>query len=194
MELALNNPIHKNIWQEVAKRLAGIGKKDYVLHSRMVTRAMQEIIVGEDCDSEVMIPSAMLHDIGLSKISKDKWFPKTPIEKEEYERMHIEFAKEIIIEILMPLGYKESEIAEIVRIAKSHKSKDPAGDMRVACMVDADNLSDIYKESFESDIKSYGNEPIQHYEFRSKNKFFTNTADKIFKEQLAKRLAEILVK
>ena len=193
MEPTLNNPVHVKIWQELVKRLKGIGKKDYVLHSSMVTKAMQEIIAGEKCDPKVMIPAAMLHDIGLSGIPKEKWFPKTNEEKEEYEKMHIDLAKDIITEILSLNGFNDSQVAEIVDIAQSHKSKDPRGDIRVACMVDADNLSDIYKEAFESDIKSYGSSPMQHYEFRSKNKFFTATANKIFKEQLAKRLAEIQV-
>ncbi len=191
MNLTFTNPIHNQIWSEVEKRMAGKGKKDYVLHSAMVTRAMQDIIAGEGGDPDVMVPAAMLHDIGLTKIPKEKWFPKTPEEKQEYEDMHIAYDADVIPEILKPLGYTDNHIAEIVRIAQSHKSKDPAGDNTVACVVDSDNLSDTYKESFWSDTEHYGNDPRQTYEFRSKNTFFTKTANAVFQRELAERLREI---
>lgn len=191
MEITFSNPKHKQIWEKAVELLTGIGKKDYVLHCKMVTRAMQDIIKGEGGDENIMIPAAMLHDIGLSKIPKEQWFPKTKEEKDEYERLHIELAGDVIPAILSPIGYSEDEIKEVLYIAQSHKSKDPQGDARVACMVDADNLSDTYQESFFSDVKSYGNDPMQTYEFRSQNKFFTKTANDVFQKELAGRLSDI---
>ena len=191
MELVFTNELHYKIWQEVERRVTGIGKKDYVLHLKMVTKAMQDIIADEGGNLDLMLPAAMLHDSGLSKIPKELWYPKTPEEKDNYEELHIRLAAEVIPEVLKPLGYSESEIAEILRIAQAHKSKDSKGDNAVACMVDADNLSDTYKESFYSDVKSYGNNLMSTYEFRCKNKFFTKTANKVFQEQLKARLSEI---
>lgn len=117
--------------------------------------------------------------------------PKTPEDKELAEAAHIREAKPIILEILSALKYSDSDTKEIIRIVQAHKLKDPAGDNSIACMIDADNLSDTYQEAFYSDVKSYHSTPEKSYEFRSKNKFFTKTANKIFKEQLAERLEEI---
>lgn len=191
MKLKLDNSLHQKIWNEVEKRMTGKGKKNYVLHSAMVTRAMQDIMKGEGGDPDVMIPAAMLHDIGLIKILKEKWYPKTTEEKQEYEVLHITYAVDVVPEILKPLGYTDDQITEIIRVVQSHKSKDPAGDNSVACMVDADNLSDIYSESFYSDAKFYGNTPQETYEFRSKNTFFTKTANEVFKQELEERRKEI---
>lgn len=191
MNLIVRNKKHNLIWKEVVKRLKGIGKKDYVLHSRMVVRAMQDILQSENEDPEIMIPAAMLHDIGWSKVSDQIVNLKTDAEKKEAEIAHIELAADLISEILGCLEYKQSEIEEITRVVQSHKSKTPGGDKRIECIVDADNLSDSYRESFYSDVKSYNTTPQNNFDFRSKNKFFTSTAKEIFKRNMAERLREI---
>jgi hypothetical protein len=76
-------------------------------------------------------------------------------------------------------------------VVQSHKSNAPGGDKRIECIVDADNLSDSYRESFYSDVKSYNTTPQNNFDFRSKNKFFTSTAKEIFKRNMAERLKEI---
>lgn len=141
--------------------------------------------------SDILVPAAMLHDVGWSKVPERILIPKTDEEKKEAELAHIELARDIILDILGGLEYEQSEIEEIIRIVQLHKSKDPKGDNRVACMVDADNLSDTYKESFYSDVKSYDSTPQQTFDFRSKNKFFTDTARGIFKKHLEERKREI---
>lgn len=185
------NSLHFKIWAEIEKRLMGVGKKDYILHLAMVVRAMQELIQGEGGDSDILIPCAMLHDIGWSRVEKSLLFPKTDEEKERAEEAHIREAKPIINEILRSLNYSNSEIKEIIRIVQLHKSKDPGGDKSIECMIDADNLSDTYQEAFYSDVKSYKSTPEDAHKFRSKNKFFSKTANLVFKRELKERLKEI---
>jgi L-rhamnose mutarotase len=191
MDLILENKKHKLIWKEVVKRLKGIGKKDYVLHSKMVVRAMQDILRCENEDPGIMIPAAMLHDIGWSKVSDQIVNLKTDSEKKEAEISHIELAADLISEILGCLEYKQSEIEEITRVVQSHKSKAPGCDKRIKLIIDSDNLSDTYRESFYSDVKSYNTTPQKNFDFRSKNKFFTSTAKEISKRNMAERLREI---
>lgn len=71
-----SNPLHYQIWAEVEKRLTGVGKKDYILHLRMVVRAMQELIEGEGGDADILIPAAMLHDIGWANVEERLFDPK----------------------------------------------------------------------------------------------------------------------
>lgn len=181
---------YQNIWVKAESLLKGIGKKDYVLHSKMVSRAMSELIKTEGGDPDVLIPASILHDIGWVNVPDEKRFPKTEEEKKESERLHIEMAPDLIKQILSELDYSEELIERIIKIVISHKSKNPENN-EIACMVDADNLSDTYEESFYSDIISYKSTPEKTYDFRSHNKFFTVTANQIFLKQLQLRLEEI---
>ncbi len=190
MEMTLENPKHERIWKEVKNRLTGLGKKDYVLHSGMVTRAMREIIKGEGGDPEILIPAAMLHDVGWTKVQSNLLIPETDEDKKEAERLHLALAPGVVQEILGSIGYEKNVIDRIINIVVSHKSKNPET-KEIECMVDADNLSDTYRESFYSDTRSYNSTPAKTYEFRKKNTFFTGTANKIFRQHLKDRLAEI---
>lgn len=185
------NQKYRNVWDEVSKRLQGIGKKDYVLHSRMVTRAMEEIIRGEGGNPDLLIPAAMLHDIGWSNVPKYLQFAKIPKDKKEAEKQHLEKAPDVIQTILISFEYNQGLIDKIIHVVLNHKSKNPEEDKEIECIVDADNLSDTFKESFYSDVISYSSTPQKTYDFRSKNKFFTKTAKAIFKRHLKARLNEI---
>jgi len=72
----------------------------------------------------------------------------------------------------------------------AHKYADPEeNDKRL--LIDADALSDTYKESFYSDVTSYDSTPRKNFEFRSRNTFYTKTAKRIFEKHLDARLCEI---
>ncbi|MBD3362682.1 HD domain-containing protein [Candidatus Dojkabacteria bacterium] len=182
---------YKNLWDIVKNKLNGIGKKDYVLHSKMVTRAMEEIIEGEGGNPDILIPAAMLHDIGWINVPRKFQFAKTHKDKIEAEKQHLEKAVPLIKKILQELQYSKSKIYQIIHVVTNHKSKKPGGDKNIECMVDADNLSDTYKESFYSDAVAYNVTPQEALEFRSKNSFFTETANQIFRNQLQIRKEEI---
>jgi hypothetical protein len=182
---------YQEIWKIVERKLTGIGKKDYVMHSRMVTRAMEEIIDGEGGDPDILIPAAMLHDIGWVNVEEKYQFAKTSEDKKIAEQLHLKEAEPIIDEVLREVNYPGTLIEKIIYVVSNHKSKNPNGDKMIECMVDADNLSDTYQESFYSDVNSYGSTPLKTLEFRSKNTFFTKTANKIFKKHLKSRKAEI---
>jgi molybdopterin synthase catalytic subunit len=161
------------------------------MHSKMVTRAMKEIIDGEGGDEDVLIPAAMLHDIGWLNVPEKYQFAKTDEDKKTAERLHLEKAPKLIKEILGELDYNSKLIEKIIRVVINHKSKKPNGDREIECIVDADNLSDTYQESFYSDVISYNSTPLKTLNFRSKNKFFTKTAEGIFKMHLEARQKEI---
>ncbi len=182
---------YEKLWEIVSKKLRGVGKKDYVLHSKMVTRAMQEIIQYEGGEEKILIPAAMLHDIGWLNVPKKYQFAKTDEDKKIAEKLHIEKAPEIIKEILKNLNYTNDRINRIIRVVINHKSKNPAGDKEIECIVDSDNLSDTYQEPFYSDVMSYNSTPIKTLKFRSKNRFFTKTAKSIFNKQIEERRNEI---
>lgn len=122
-----------------------------------------------------------LHTCGIQKLIKKKKIA---------EKMHIEKAGELIKEILNNVVYNVESVQKVINIVQSHKSKNPEN-IKIACMVDADNLSDLYKKEFISNCKVHNTSMLQTYEFKSRNTYFTKSANKIAKKMLNIRLKEI---
>jgi hypothetical protein len=179
------------IWQQAKPLLKEIQKKNYLIHTQAVARAMEEIIAGEGGDPDLLIPAALLHDIGWVKVSLDLQLAKDPDNEHQAQVEHIKQAPPLIRKILKPFNYSIDQIERIVDIVTAHKFQEPMEDKEKQMLIDADNLSDIYKESFYSDIQSYHTTLRKQYYFRSQNTFYTPTAKKIFQNQLADRLKEI---
>lgn len=178
------------IWAKVEPLMATVKKKDYVLHVKMVVRAMEEILAGEGGDADLLIPAAILHDVGWSAVSEELQVATDKELKNEAAHQHLSKAPPIIRQILSELGYHGEFIEHIVEIVLAHKFADPQ-EKEKQFLIDADTLSDTYKEPFYSDLKSYGISPREAYRFRSQNVFYTPTAKKIFDRELAARLREI---
>jgi hypothetical protein len=165
-------------------------KKDFVLHTEMVVRAMQMILEKDGGDRNVLIPAAILHDVGWSKVPQDVQKGESESDKQEALKLHIKYSRPVASEILSDLGYKQSVIERICGIIESHKFQDPKEhDKRL--LIDADALSDSFRESFYSDVKSYNTTPEELYKFRRKsNKFYTKTAKGVFDKEMGERLKE----
>jgi hypothetical protein len=180
---------YQNVWKKAEPLLKKAKKKDFVIHSRMVTRAMEEIIAGEGGDPDILIPAAMLHDVGWSDVPLELQFAKDKDKSHEALVQHIEKAPPIIRKILGELKYSDENISRIIDIVIAHSSDPKDKDKQM--LIDADTLSDTYKESFYSDVESYNSTPEKTWKFRSKNTFYTKTAKEIFQRQLAARREEI---
>ena len=158
--------------------------KDFILHTKYVVKSMEMIIAGEGGDASILIPAAILHDVGWSKVVPELQTNSDLEKKREAQRQHIVFAKEIIEEILRQLDYEKKDIERIVSIVQSHKFQDP-NDKEKQMLIDADNLSDTFKEQFNTDVKAYHSTPEQVYEYRTRNKYYTKTAKKIAEKNMA---------
>jgi len=104
-------------------------------------------------------------------------------------KLHIKFAPEIIRETLEEVGYETPKIERIIDIVKSHKFQDPQ-DLSKQLLIDADTLSDAFKEQFFSNVESYNTSPKKHYEFRKANQFYTKSARILFNKELEERRRE----
>jgi len=186
----MENNNRQSIWEKVEPLLLSGKQKDYLLHSRIVERAMKEIISGEGGQSDILIPAAILHDVGWSEVLPDLQLAEDEANKHRALVEHIEKAPPIIRKILSELGYDKDIIQKIIDLVIAHKFTDPK-EKDKQMLIDADTLSDTYKESFYSDVKSYNSTSRKNWEFRSKNTFYTKTAREIFEKQLNERLKEI---
>nr|AQS32394.1 hypothetical protein [uncultured archaeon] len=95
----------------------------------------------------------------------------------------------IIEEILTEVGYNKNKIKKVIDVVLAHKFEAPRR-LDKQLLIDADTLSDSFKEQFYSDVKEFKTTPKENYNFRKNNHFYTRTAQIIFNKELGKRRKE----
>ncbi|EKD56116.1 MAG: metal dependent phosphohydrolase [uncultured bacterium] len=175
---------------EILKRVV---RKDYILHTLTVTKAMEMLIEKEGGEPDILIPVALCHDLGWRDVPEELQMPN--LSKEDYRKsieQHLVKNPPVTQEVLEKAGYSQSKIDHIIKIILAHKFADPNTlDLEQKMLIDADTLSDVFKEQFYSDAKAYKRTPEEMLEFRGKNTYFTKTANKIFNRELEERRREI---
>ncbi|MBR9702248.1 HD domain-containing protein [Candidatus Pacearchaeota archaeon] len=182
--------IHKDIWDLALPYLEKGLRKDLVTHSKYVFKCMEILLKNEGGNKNILIPAAILHDVGWSKVPPEiqiNW--RNSEDKIKGERLHLEYAQQIIREILGKTGYHEDETNRIIDIVVAHKFQDP-NELDKQLLIDADSVADAFKKQFYSDAKAYDSTPEELYNFRKKNKFYTKTARRIFEKELEMRKKE----
>jgi len=180
----------KKIWSLSLPYLRKGKRKDFVLHTKGVVKAMKLLLKKENGDFAILIPAAIMHDTGWSKVplSLQKTNNKNKVKKAM--KLHLKYSSSIIKDILTKLGYDEKQIKEIISVVLSHKFQNPKN-LNKRLLIDADTLADIFKEQFYGDCKAYKLKPEVLYNIRKNNKFYTKTAKIIFNKELEKRRKEI---
>jgi hypothetical protein len=178
------------IWERAQRLLKKAKKKDFVLHTKYVVMAMEALLNKEQGNPDILIPAAILHDVGWSEVPQELQLAMDERRSGQALVEHIEKAPMLIRKVLQELNYSEEDITDIVRIVKAHKFVEPTR-LDEKLLIDADTLSDTYKEVFYSNVKSYNTTPEVHLDFRSKNTFYTKTAREIFEKQFKERKREI---
>lgn len=181
---------YQNIWELARPYLKKGVNKNFVIHTEGVVAAMELILKKEKGDPDILIPAAILHDVGWANVPKRYQRTENKADKLRGMKLHIELAPEIIKKILQSAGYKTFRINEIIEIVQAHKFSKPRK-LSKKMLIDADQLSDSFKEQFYSDVKAYKITPEKNYKFRIKdNNFYTKAAKDIFWEQMEQRRKE----
>ena len=184
------NAIEKRIWALALPHLRKGVRKDFVLHTKAVSRALKLLLRREKGDEDILIPAAILHDVGWSTVPV--YLQKAKDEKRVKEAMHrhLEDSVPIIKDILAAVSFDKKRTNKVIEIVLAHKFRSPRNiDKRL--LIDADTLSDVFKEPFYTDAKQYNVDPDDFYQIRKKNTFYTQTARDIFRRELKKRAREI---
>ncbi len=181
--------LFEEIWQLALPYLKRGVMKDFVIHTKGVIKAMELLLEKEKGNKDILIPAAILHDVGWSKVPLELQKSNDESDKVEALKLHLKYAPQIIEEILGKADYDKAKIERIIDIAISHKFQDPKESDK-QLLIDADALADAFKEQFYSDVKSYGLTPEKNYKFRKKSKFYTRTVAELFKKELEKRREE----
>jgi len=181
---------YRPIWNAALPYLQKGMMKDFVIHTQGVIRAM-ETLVGRDEDREcILIPAAILHDVGWANVPEFFQKSNDAENKRKALQLHLELAPPIIKGILYNAGYGGKKVQEVVDIVQAHKFQEP-DELEKMLLIDADAMADAFKDQFDSDVKSYGTTPEGLYNFRKEgNKFYSGLAKQIFKRELEERRKE----
>lgn len=181
------NKQYQKIWKLALPYLRAGVRKDFVLHTEGVVKAMEMIIKSGQGDDGLLMPAAILHDTGWSMVPKFLQLSKDKKDNIKALRLHIKYAPKIINKVLCQIGYEKKIIKKIIDIVVAHKFKNPK-EINKRILIDADTMADAFKKQFESDMKSYNQTRERLYYYRKKNRFYTEVAEEIFTKELNKRL------
>jgi hypothetical protein len=186
--------LFSRIWDSALPYLKrGSIKKDFVLHTKGVETAMRMLLQQEEGNPLVLIPAAILHDVGWADVPEALQKSQDKAEKERAMKLHILNAPSIIREILRG-AYPGDKVGEIIGIVQAHKFAGPEAlkELSKQLLIDADNLSDFFKDQLLSDAQSYGYSPQELLDYRAKEaKFHTATAYDIFLCEVDARKTEL---
>jgi len=183
----------QKIWKLAIPYLKKGKRKNFLLHTKGVVRAMKLLLKKEKGDPNILIPAAILHDVGWAKVPQDLQKSNEKRKVEKAMKLHLKYAVPIIKEILNKVGYSKKQIEQVIEIVLAHKYHNPRR-LDKQLLIDADTLSDVFKEQFYSDCKAYHLSPEKLFVIRKENKFYTKTAKNIFEQELKKRGKEIFKK
>jgi hypothetical protein len=187
---------YSKLWKLTESYLKKGVRKDFVLHTKEVIKAMNLILKNQKnkkINTKLLMTSAIVHDVGWAKVPKEIQKSKNRDKQIEGMKLHIKYAPEIIPKILSQLDYTKKEIKQVCDIVIAHKFCKPRN-VEKRLLIDADNLSECFQTQFNDDVKSYGCSPLQNYNYRIKNTYYTQIATKIFKKEMKQRYKEIVKK
>ncbi|MBU4300525.1 MAG: HD domain-containing protein [Nanoarchaeota archaeon] len=181
---------YAQVWDLALPYLEAGKKKDFVLHTKCVIKSMQMLLENEKGDADILMPAAILHDTGWSKVPAALQKSLDKAEAKKAMQMHLECGALIAEELLAKLNYGKDKIKRIAAIVFAHKFQSPQ-DSEKQIMIDADNLTDVFYEQFYGDCKDYKLTPEELFNIRKNNTYYTKTARKIFASELDARKKEI---
>jgi len=192
--------IFKKIW-ELA--LPYQDKRDDKGHAKMVTDFAFELLKTESADEDVLVPAAILHDIGWSQLSKEERFyifkKKITKEVEMKNKVKVNVRAKHQIEgvkltkrILKQVGYNKDKITKIIKIIKQHDTGKSIISREDKLLKDADKLWTYSKLGIKADIRRFGLTAKECYNMAVKrvdmpNYFNTESAKKLARIELEKR-------
>jgi putative nucleotidyltransferase with HDIG domain len=146
---------YKKIW-ELA--LPYQDARDDKGHAEIVTHFAAKLCKIEKADENIVIPAAILHDIGWSQLSKKDRFLifDKKIDQKERLRVRHKHQKEgvkLAKKILNQIDYNPQLVDEILEIISQHDTRDGFLSKNEATMRDADKLSRFSKVGFWDDIR-----------------------------------------
>lgn len=168
-------------------------------HAETVLNYAIELVKSEGADEEIVIPAAILHDIGWSKLPKEERlgiFGKIKKEDKQYlQKKHEITGVDLAKNILEQVNYDTPSTEEILEIISGHDTRAGFISKNEGVVRDADKLWRFSKKGFWVDVIRGSYTPNAHYKklkdnVKEKDFFYSETAKNIAKFELEKRKNE----
>lgn len=174
-------------------------------HAETVLGYASKLIKIENAGNEnVIIPAAILHDIGWSRLSKKERLSifRDKLNKEDkgkIQRKHEKIGTKLAENILKKANYILDFINEILEIISQHDTRKGFIAENEGIVRDADKLWRFSKKGFWTDTKRYKIIPERYYEklkaeIDFPNFFYSKNAKNIARQELKKRKNELFRK
>ncbi|MFA5926042.1 MAG: HD domain-containing protein [Parcubacteria group bacterium] len=183
--------IYQKIWDAA---LPYQDKRDDAGHAEIVTNFALKLCKIEDVNEEIVIPAAILHDIGWSQLSDKERFVIFYKKATKEEMLHIrlrhqEEGVKLAKKILEDVGYTSGSIRKIVEIISEHDTRKVFLSKEDGIMRDADKLWCFSKLGLGADhrrrkegFSSYFKQLKENIDNRSF--FFSESARKIARKEI----------
>lgn len=193
----------KNVFEKIWKiALPYQDKRNDEGHARIVADFAFELLKTEFADEGIVIPAAILHDIGWSQLSKEERFYvfkhkiTKEVEMEMKSKMSVRVKHEtegakLAKKILEQVNYDKNKTKRIIEIIKQHDTGKNIISREDALMKDADKLWTYTKLGLEADSRRFGFSLKECCKMAAKridmpNYFNTESAKKIARRELKK--------
>ncbi len=189
--------IFKKIW-ELAYPYQDI--RDDQGHARTVTNMAYKLLDKETADEDVVIPAAILHDVGWSQVAKEKWQKiikgLTKKEEKELRREHELKGVKLAKFFLQTVNYPKDKIKEILQIISKHDTREIFISKNEGIVRDADKLWRFLPKAFYLDARRYNMTLFERYSKLKKDIsrpgfFYSKSAREIARKELEERKKEI---
>lgn len=173
-------------------------------HAKHVVCFAQKLLLQEKADSDVVIPAAILHDVGWSQVSVEDRYLAYISPQPEIRQKHQEEGAKLARKILERAGFSDKARAEhVLEIIFGHDTRVGSFSKEDALVRDADKLWRYSKIGFEANVRIKKITPREWYEklekyigelgkyIEEEGFFFTETARAMAKKELADRKKEV---
>lgn len=142
-------------------------------HAEVVTDYAMKLCEIEDVDENIVIPAAILHDIGWSQLSKKERIDIFYQRENKEARLKLKYKHQdegvkLAEGILEKASYPEKYIKEILEIISQHDTRKGFLSPNEAAARDADKLWRFSEIGFEKDLRESSITP-EHYYTKLKN-------------------------
>jgi HD superfamily phosphodiesterase len=167
--------------------------RDNEVHTRAAITFALRLLETEEGDRDIVIPAAILHDVGYSSLPEHlmsrAWGPR---KETAITRIHEQEGARIAAAILEEVGYDAFKAAEILEIIDGHDTRPEALSANDRIVRDADKLTRYAKdlESWSPTFCSTTEEAAARLERSVDNWFFLAVSKEIARQELKQRRLE----
>lgn len=188
-------PLFRKIWNLA---LPYQDKRGDEGHAETVLNYAFELLKTENSNEDVVIPAAILHDIGWSQVSEEERmavFRDLDRSMDIKLRMrHQELGVILAKDILVRVNYPQNLTDEVLEIISQHDTRQGFLNENDGIMRDADKLWRYSSNGFSADLRRFKIDPHLLYQANKitlPNYFYSITAKRIAQRELEKRKSEI---